>query len=184
VTDYSTRKGPWIATYSGGRYYFDDPRADDINIKDVAHALSNLCRFTGHVSRFYSVAEHSVNASYLVPPEEALAALLHDAHEAYVQDVSSPLKVAIGEGYQRIDVSARIAVAMRFGTLVELSDAVKLADLQLLFLEARALTAVPVEEWGIPEPPKADGITLKCWDPDTAMVMFWSRFNELTRDTP
>lgn len=181
MTDYSNRKGPWIATYSGRRFYFEDPRAEDVCIEDIAHATSQICRFTGHTSRFLSVAEHQVNASYIVPPEDALAALLHDGHEGYVHDVSSPLKIAIGEGYKRVDLSARIAVAMRFGTPVELSPAVKLADLQLLFLEARALMNTNVDDWGIVEPPRAEGVKLFCDTPWLARKRFLGRFYELTK---
>ena len=101
------RKGPWIATHAGRRFYFEAPHPDDVDITDVAHALSNLCRFTGHVNRFYSVAEHSINVSLLVPPEDALQGLLHDAHEAYIGDCSSPLKRAIGYDYRRLDTAAR-----------------------------------------------------------------------------
>ena len=74
----------FIATYSGNRFYFDDIMANDVNIQEIAHALSHLCRFGGHVREFYSVAQHSVLVSLLAPPEHALGALLHDATEAYV----------------------------------------------------------------------------------------------------
>lgn len=81
-----------IQTYSG---LMVDPlhlSIQDIRLEDIAHALSNLCRFTGHVKRFYSVAEHSVRCSWLVDSVLAPFALLHDASEAYLQDISRPLK--------------------------------------------------------------------------------------------
>lgn len=82
----------WIMSYTGRKFWPLDPRAEDIDIVDIAHALSNICRFTGHVRTFYSVAEHCVLASRHVPPEHALAALLHDASEAYLCDIARPVK--------------------------------------------------------------------------------------------
>ena len=84
--------GTWIQTSSGGKFYYDSDDTDCINIEDIAHALSNPCRFGGHSGRFYSVAQHSVVVAYLVEKELMLTALLHDASEAYVVDVPRPLK--------------------------------------------------------------------------------------------
>lgn len=81
-----------IQTYTG---LMVDPlhlSIQDIRLEDIAHALSNLCRFTGHVREFYSVAEHSVWVSHLVPEWAAKYALIHDASEAYLQDIPRPLK--------------------------------------------------------------------------------------------
>ena len=66
----------WIQTYSGRRFSLTEPSAEDVDIDDVAHALSLLCRFTGHVSEHYSVAQHCVIVSRLVPTEHALAGIL------------------------------------------------------------------------------------------------------------
>ncbi len=82
------RRGDWIQVRSGRKFHPLDPRPEDVDINDIAHALSNLCRFTGHCTDFYSVAQHSVIASQIVPPASALAALLHDASEAYMGDIS------------------------------------------------------------------------------------------------
>lgn len=82
----------WIGTYTGKKFYPLDPRIEDIDILDIAHALSNVCRFTGHVNMFYSVAQHSVLAARYAPGHLMLAALLHDASEAYLCDLSRPVK--------------------------------------------------------------------------------------------
>src|ERR1700677_3623058 len=59
-------RGPWIQTCTGRAFYPSDPRPEYIDINDVAHALSMQCRFTGHVKKFYSVAEHSLRVSWLI----------------------------------------------------------------------------------------------------------------------
>ena len=84
----------FITTFTGRKFHFDDITPGQICIEDIAHTLSMLCRFTGHVHQFYSVAQHSllVDKQIKGSPEVHLAALLHDAAEAYVNDLSSPLK--------------------------------------------------------------------------------------------
>lgn len=86
-----------ICTYSGVCFNPLDPSTAGIRIEDIAHALSNQCRFAGHVRAFYSVAQHSVLVSYLLPPEFQLVGLLHDASEAYLQDMPSPIKAMMPE---------------------------------------------------------------------------------------
>lgn len=88
------RIGNWIRVHTGGRYYPLDPRLDEINIEDIAWSLPMLCRYNGHIDRFYSVAEHCWLLSYAVPEEYAFEALLHDASEAYMSDIPRPLKYA------------------------------------------------------------------------------------------
>lgn len=72
-------KGDWMQTYTGRRFWPLDPVAGDIEIMDIAHALSNQCRYAGHTRFHYSVAQHSVQVSENVAPEHALWGLLHDA---------------------------------------------------------------------------------------------------------
>jgi uncharacterized protein len=81
-----------IETYSGRWFEPLNPNPADINIGDIAHALSNQCRFSGHTSRHYSVAEHSVHVSKKLPTGLMLFGLLHDASEAYLVDIPAPLK--------------------------------------------------------------------------------------------
>ena len=74
----SARRGEWIQTFSGGRFWPLDPRPEDVYIGDIAHALSMKCRYAGHTTFFYSVAEHSVHVCRHAPAEHKLWALLHD----------------------------------------------------------------------------------------------------------
>ncbi len=86
----------FIKTFSGKHFYYDRINKDDIVINDIAVSLSNICRFAGHLSHFYSVAQHAVLCSQLVPQEFAFEALMHDATEAYCQDIPAPLKRLLG----------------------------------------------------------------------------------------
>lgn len=103
-----------ITTVSGKFFDILKPEEYEFDIEEIATALSNLCRYTGHVNRFYSVAEHSVLVSRIVPNNLRLAALLHDASEAYLGDVSSPLKKLLPE-YKAIERNVQAAIAKRFG---------------------------------------------------------------------
>lgn len=86
-------RGAFIATNSGGTFYPFAPRIEDIKLEDIAHALSNICRFTGHTKNFYSVAQHSLICAAIVSNDRARPwALMHDATEAYIGDISSPIR--------------------------------------------------------------------------------------------
>lgn len=103
-----------ISTVSGRFFDILKPEDYEFDIDEIATALSNICRYTGHVNKFYSVAEHSVLVSRLVPSRLALAGLLHDASEAFVGDVSSPLKRLLPD-YKRIEERVQEAIADQFG---------------------------------------------------------------------
>lgn len=87
--------GPWIETNSGKKFDLLNPTAGMIDISDIAEHLSKICRYIGACPRFYSVAEHCIIGSRLIPEQYKLSFLLHDAHEAYIGDISRPLKWAI-----------------------------------------------------------------------------------------
>lgn len=118
-----------------------DPKEQSIKILDIAHALSNLCRFIGQCDRFYSVAQHSIHTSLMVQtddPKIELMALLHDASEAYIGDVSSPLKQLLPE-YQEIEKNIQSAIMSKFGLPSELPEQIKEVDLRMLATEKRDL---------------------------------------------
>ncbi len=170
---------PTILT-AGGRYFpLLAPSPADIHIEDIAHALSNLCRFTGHVREFYSVAQHSVLVSQIVPPQDALAALLHDASEAYITDISKPLKPHLG-GYAEIETRIMEAVLQAFGLPTCLPDSVKRADLILLATEKRDLMPAH-EDWELTRDlPRLQEIIVPL-PPRAARARFMDRFHQLRR---
>lgn len=132
-----TRGDAWILTYTGIPFYPLDPRAVDVDIRDIAHALSNLCRFTGHTRRFYSVAEHSLLVSMFVKQKDALWGLLHDASEAYLCDIPSPLKRTPEFAfYKEAEKRVMACVIEKFGLDPEEPNSVVNADLRMLHTEA------------------------------------------------
>lgn len=165
-----------IFLYGGGFMRPLDPDPEDIQIEAIAHALSNQCRWTGHVSEFLSVAEHSVLCSYIEP---TLDCLLHDASEAYLSDLARPIKHApgLGEVYRECETRLEQVIAERFGLAPPpMSDAVKAADNAMLFREAEQL--LPELGEMMPDPPEG---TPYCqnWSPKMAKQMFLERFIDL-----
>lgn len=177
------RKGSWIQTHSGRAYFPQDPHPADILIDDIAHALSMQCRFAGHCNRFYSVAEHSLHVSRLVPPEHALAGLLHDATEAYLHDLTRPLKQMLPE-YKRLEDLNWFVISAKYGLDYELPQCVKDADATMVFVERRALFTdiAPGEDWGhgLQEPSVLPDMGLIGWAQGHAKRSFYDRFFELT----
>jgi 5'-deoxynucleotidase YfbR-like HD superfamily hydrolase len=131
----------WIQTFSGVRFFPFAPKGDDINIDDIAHSLSFLCRFTGHTRTFYSVAQHSLIVSAIVRNERARPwALMHDGAEAYIGDISSPMKKFAPDlklAERLIQTTMRDKWAIPYDQ--EIADEVHRADLWLCYEEAKLL---------------------------------------------
>lgn len=146
----------WMHTYSGGKFHPAAPFKSDINIEDIAHALSNICRFGGHCSRFYSVAEHSLLVAKVIKDGggshlEQLWGLMHDATEAYMGDIPTPLKATLQGFHEREDALMRFIVEKlhmpAHGEDSLLPGVVKRADRIALVTEARQLTR-GTADWG------------------------------------
>lgn len=134
---------PQILTATGRYFDFTRPTRDMIDIDDIAIALSRMPRFTGHTTTFYSVAQHSVLVAHVVPEEYALQGLLHDATEAYMGDMSTPLKQLVPE-YKAIENRVERAICERFGLPFPLHPSIKAADLRMLVTERRDLMPKPL----------------------------------------
>jgi hypothetical protein len=174
------RRGDWMTTFTGRQFWPLDPAAEDVVIEDIAHALSLLCGFAGHCTRFYSVAQHSVLVSHLCAPGDALVGLLHDAAEAYIIDLPRPIKRAPSFlVYRLVEGRVHRAIAERFGIPDVIPSGVKWADEVVLATEARDLMNMAHGRWAIDVEPIAGQI--KPWTPDEAEHAFLDRFQELAR---
>lgn len=173
--------GATIQTFTGGQFHLLEPRAEEIYIEDIAHALSMQCRFTGHTRFHYSVAQHSYLASLMVPAQFQLEALLHDAAEAYICDMSRPLKhfSEMGKYYLEIEERINKVIREKFCLPSKMSPQVKEADNALLYVEKDAL--LPKMEWTHDWGKSAEhtNITIIKWPPRTAESIFLHQFNLL-----
>ena len=176
--------GPYLQTVSGRWVNPFDPDPDQIELADIARALANQCRFGGHCRTFYSVAQHCVLVSELIEEEggsteDALAALMHDAAEAYLGDLPHPIKhrSQLGARFKEAEKPLERAIRDRF-SITDPSAAVKRIDRALLATERRAFSA---ERWHWPE---LSGVApldleLQAWSPDEAAEAFARRFEAL-----
>ena len=171
-------KAGWIQTYTGRAIWPLEPDPAHVCIEDIAHALSMKCRYTGHVREFYSVAEHSVYVSHIVPPEDALWGLLHDAPEAYLPDIARPIKSAI-VGFKVVENMMMAAIATRFGLPGDMPESIKHADLVMLATESRDLMSAPPYRWLTTEGITPLEQTIKPLLPIAAKASFLSRFKQL-----
>ncbi len=169
----------FIQTLSGKKFDYQAATVAAIDIKDIAVSLSNICRFCGHLPEFYSVAQHSVLCSQIVPPEFALEALLNDGTEAYCQDIPAPLKALLPD-YQRVEAHVDGLIRFKFGLPAIQSSIVKYADLVMLATERRDLEIDDGTHWpmldGIPSSDLLQIIPLR---PGQAYGLFMNRYHEL-----
>lgn len=168
----------WIQTFSGKAFHPLDPKVEDICIEDIAHALSQICRFTGNCRKFYSVAQHSNYVSQLVAPENAMWGLLHDASEAYIADVSHPVKhTAEMANYRAIEKGLMFHICKKFGLSLNEPKDVSKADQILLFTEKRDLMGPSPRPWRDGPAPMAEKIIP--WGPEQAEAAFLARYKAL-----
>lgn len=172
------RIGDWMQTATGKQFWPIDPRAEEVDILDIAAALSKQCRYGGHCKWTYSVAQHSVYVSHQVPGEHALTALLHDATEAYCVDVPRPLKAFLA-GYAAIEARLWAVIAERFGLPEQMPACVHEADNAVLLAEkAQVMLPSPVP-WDVKGEPAP--IRIAYWTQDQAREAFLSRFALLVK---
>lgn len=173
------RSSTYIGTYRG-RFYPFAPKPEDVDIRDIAHGLANICRYTGACETRYSVAEHSILiARWLLPrfgSETALAGLLHDAPEALsgFGDVARPSKLHAPIIKQTENAIWELAVAPAFGIGVELPAEVHEADSRIIADEM----AQNMHE-SDPEYTDPLGVSLELWSPSSAEMYFLHTFDQL-----
>jgi uncharacterized protein len=178
--NYEDRKGDYIGTYLGGRLYPLDPRIEDIDEREIAHALSMICRFTGHVKFHYSVAQHSILCADLIEIRQGsindqLYCLLHDASEAYICDVSRPVKQYMSE-YKVIEGAIQDVVFKKFGLPdLDYETALRVDAADNALLNVEAVTLLRKADWADKEWAQlieSDGICINSQSPE-AMEKEW-----------
>lgn len=173
--------GGWFVTHSGLRFFPLQPNVDDVDIEDIAFALSNICRFGGHV-QFMSVAEHSCLVSDHLPPALKLLGLLHDATEAYLGDMVRPLKQQMPE-FRLAEHGLWAVIAAKFHLPVEMPPLVKEIDNRALLAERNHL--MPANEntrnWYWDDHLNPLQVFIRCNPPEVARREFMKRYNELTK---
>lgn len=171
-----------IKTFSGITFSFLDPKPNMVQIDDIAQGLSNVCRFAGQSSEFYSVAQHSVLVSRLVPKPLARWGLLHDAAEAYIGDMARPLKRCLPE-YKKIELGIMRVIVYRFDLEWPEPPDVKSADIYALALEGARFMAGREDEYGIANcSKKVSGMAVNAlvsMKPTEGKRLFMDRFREL-----
>jgi hypothetical protein len=169
----------WIQTYSGRQFWPLDPHVDDVDINDIAHALSLKVRYGGHCKDFYSVAQHSWLVTEAVRDRLAISqirmlrtALLHDAAEAYTADIVRPIKHLIS-GFKEIEERIEQVIAEKFNLIYPFPDAIKEADIILLETERRDLMNKSDAEWKrFDAEPLRDRIDPLCWRAAKAKFLY------------
>jgi hypothetical protein len=169
----------WTQTFTGRQFHTFAPNPDSIAIEDIAHALSLQCRFAGHCREHYSVAEHSVRVALTLKGiQMQLCGLLHDAAEAYLVDLPSPIKAKMRD-YQNVEFAVQQVISKRYTVPLSLPEEVKQADLILLATEKRDLMAKEPAPWiDLPVPLKEK---ITPWTPKQAESNFLALFKKLTQ---
>lgn len=168
----------WIQTSTGRRVDLLRPDPDQIDPVDIAHALSNQCRFNGHCKRFYSVAEHSLLGATATLPDRELARyfLLHDATEAYLGDIVSPLKGLL-PSYEELEHDLWLVIAVRFGLHPRMPDEIKEIDRRMLATEREQVMSPP-GYWECKAEPFPN-LQISFLEPMTARTTFLQTFRSL-----
>lgn len=166
-----------MQTYTGKLIDLSNFSEEDVRLPDISHALSLINRFTGHSKVPYSVAQHSVMVSKLTEPENALWGLLHDASEAYLGDVATPLKNIL-PGYRALEEHVQRTIAKVFRLQWPMPSDVKDADVRALMAEKRDLIGGD-HDWGIDVEPMCGPVNPYPWN--QAKQLFEKRFLELVR---
>ncbi|WP_051396870.1 hypothetical protein [Bradyrhizobium elkanii] len=173
----AARRGDWMQTYSGKQFWPLDPQVEDLDIIDIAAALSKDCRYGGHTLKFYSVAEHSVlmwrearrcGASL----RDQRTTLLHDGSEGYLRDVIRPIKPDLAN-YKAIEHRLMLCIAERFDIDWPIPAHIKALDVRIGLAEAAQIMAPPPAPWAS----NSDDMTpldvrIECWSPDFAFAQF------------
>jgi len=174
--------GGWIQTFTGRKFFPLAPRAEDVLIEDIAHALSNICRYGGHCREFYSVAQHCCMVADHMP-EFHLEGLMHDAAEAYLGDMVRPVKHDPSmRGFRVAEAKLEEIIVNVFDLdgSSEVQALIKEHDNRALFTERKFLLDHQSEEWTLKAEPFPIAY-LVAWDSEYAEHQFLNRFYKLNK---
>lgn len=183
----SPGRGGSIQTFSGGIFYPLDPRADEINLVDVAHALGNKARFTGHTRKLYSTAEHSVRVSWFLRSQgqslmRQYVGLHHDDSDAYLPDVPTPLKkMPEFAWFCAIEKKVQEKCYERFNCIIDDYSVIKEVDTILLLTEKRDLMPEKNGNWNtkFTQTPIPKPYEIEPWEPHLAKLIYLAAHREL-----
>jgi len=167
-----------IMLHSGRLFDLEHPETSEFTVDDIAHGLAHTCRYAGQCDGFFSVAEHSVLVSQVVPHAK-LAALFHDAAEAFIGDVSGPLKRLLPD-YRTIETKIACAIFERLGIEWPVPFEVKRADYSVMAAEQLVLMPAGTNEWLQELRVVPAAVEIRRLDPRRAKALFLDRYAELT----
>ena len=139
-------KNSWIQTYTGKKIFPLIPNKDEIDIIDIANSLGKICRYNGHTLKFYSVAEHSVYISQNVSKKNAMWGLMHDAAEAYLGDIPSPIKRHLND-FKQYEENLLKCIADKFNLYWPIPKEVKEIDRLILHDESNQIMESKPQSW-------------------------------------
>jgi len=168
----------WIRLYDGRKFHFLKPKVSEISIENIAHSLSQLCRFTGHTKKFYSVAQHSALVHDILPQNLKAEGLLHDSSESMAADLNTVIKSLLPQ-YKIIELKIEKIIAKKFNLKFPFPPGVKEADLRLLCSEMRDLMSGKDHKL-LPYLPLDEKITP--WSVEKSKKEFLKRFYKLYPD--
>lgn len=194
------RIGEWMHTSTGNRFFPLDPRPGDFTIGDLANGMALDCRYggQGRVDRFYSVAEHCVHLAQHVlrfpetwhrpgynfcVPRAALALLLHDAAEAFLNDLPRAVKHSVGDGYSTLEDKLQRVIFAKYNVLqtsIFFRDAMKDLDCRIVPLEKAAIMRYP-QPWAYDIFAPLQGVRVECWSPVEAKARFLQLYRQLCK---
>lgn len=178
--DMKDSKHWWIETYTGKKFHYLDLKPEQFDILDIAKALSKICRYAGHLERFLSVAEHSVNVASLIEDTEAKKwGLLHDAAEAYTSDIPRPLKWMVSE-IEDIEKNIQLKIIDVFNIPItsNIIKEVRRAD-QIMLITEREQLKPNMIPWGYYEDIEPVDMIIRCVNPADAEMLFLENFAKI-----
>ena len=167
-----------ILLHSGNYFDFANLKESRLSIEDIAHGLSNTCRFSGHCNRFYSVAEHCFFMSYYVPLEYAECALLHDASESVLTDIPKPLKNMLPD-YVKCEMELEAAIAEQYDIPFPYPPEIKTADRRMLITERNQLFPEYIRKDNVWDNIEPFDLKIYCYNPETIKNLFLDRYYQL-----